>query len=339
MDSVDATTLGLGVVIALLGVIAVGLRFYMRYTKQAGFEWDDWLILASLLLALATDVLVVYCYTNAPTADSIDTIDDNDPSTANDVLLVLINKLNFVPTVTYFSITSTTKLSILLLYNRLFSVSEVFRQQIIFLFIVVTIYWLGSTIADILSCIPIKYYFDGATDLRYCFDYNAFWFATGISEAFIDLLILLLPLGVVSKLQLSIKKRVATGSVFLVGLLVIVSGLLKAVYGYNPNDRIPSFEQTRIWSTVHSGTGIICACLPVCWPIFASLGNFGERVWTHGIKAIERGHSSTSWSRLGTESPREESVLTGIGTPLETDVRIGRLSINPAAMEPFDVGI
>ncbi|TGJ82577.1 hypothetical protein E0Z10_g6170 [Xylaria hypoxylon] len=340
MDGEDTSPTGVGVAIAALGIIAVGLRFYTRYNKQAGLKWDDWLILASLLLGLTTDVLVVYSSSVDPIPDETwtPTEENNDPDVKNSPKDILFNQFSFIETILYFSITSTTKLSILLLYNRLFSVSNTFRRQIIILSIVVIGYWIGSTIANILNCIPLKYiWINDDEDPRFCFDYNIFWFATGISEAFIDVFILLLPIGVVTKLQLSTKKKVATGSVFLVGVLVIVSGLIKAVYGLDPSSRVPSFGRTLIWSTVHTGTGIICACLPVCWPAFASLGHFGERAWARSITTRELGHSWSGWSRLRTGSAREESA-TRYETFLDTDGRVRMLALDPASMEPFDVG-
>lgn len=48
---------------------------------------------------------------------------------------------------------------------------------------------------------------------------------------------------------------------------VIISGLLKVIFSYAPNSREPSFNRTEIWTTVHCGIGMVCACLPVCWPL------------------------------------------------------------------------
>ncbi|KAI0539989.1 hypothetical protein GGR58DRAFT_462723 [Xylaria digitata] len=340
MDDGDTSTIGLGSAIAILGIITVVLRFHTRYKKRASLKWDDWLILASLLLALATDILVVY-------SSSIDPGDDEGDSTSvdgggshrmeNDALITAVNLFSFIATVLYFSITSTTKLSILFLYNRLFSVSHTFRRQIVILSILVIGYWFGSTIANLLNCIPLQYYWIyGDSDPRFCFDYNIFWFATGISEAFIDLLILLLPIGVVAKLHLSTKKKIATGSVFVVGIFVIASGLLKAVYGLNlDGTRLPSWKQTRLWSTIHTGTGIICACLPVCWPVFASLGRLKEWTWARGMN-IKTSHSWRGWSRLRAGSVQKEGVEIH-ETRLDTGGKVRILSLDREAMVPFDV--
>ena len=39
----------LAVTMTSLAATAVGLRFYSRYVKKAGFSWDDWAILPALV--------------------------------------------------------------------------------------------------------------------------------------------------------------------------------------------------------------------------------------------------------------------------------------------------
>lgn len=90
----------------------------------------------------------------------------------------------------------------------------------IILSIAVIGYGLGSIIANLLNCIPIEYtWINNLADPRFCFNYNIFWFATGIVEAVLDLFILALPIGIVVRLHLTTRKRIAISSVFLVGIL------------------------------------------------------------------------------------------------------------------------
>ncbi|KAI1125669.1 hypothetical protein F5Y10DRAFT_225845 [Nemania abortiva] len=330
MDNADSTT-GVGAAIAALAIITVALRFYARYKTRAGLRWDDWLILASLSFVIATDILVVYANSVNPTGAeraSIASAVENSPAD------VVYTKISFIATVLYFAITASTKLSILLLYNRLFSVSATFRRHIIILSGAVIGYWVGSTIADLLNCIPIKYtWINSLADPRFCINYNIFWLATGVVEAFIDVLILLLPIEVVAKLQLSTKKKIAVCSVFIIGAFVIVSGLLKVIYGFVPGSRQPSFARTSLWTTVHSGTGIICACLPVCWPILVGLGKFKQWAWVRSIKSS--GHSFSGWSRLRASSAPKENT-TKYETPLDTSDRDKMISLNRISSSPFN---
>ncbi|KAJ8125490.1 hypothetical protein O1611_g8149 [Lasiodiplodia mahajangana] len=216
MDDADSTT-AVGAAIAALVIVTVAFRFYARYKTRAGLQWDDWLVLVSLSALIATDILVLYANGVNPTGAeraSIPSAAENSPAD------ILYTKISFIATVLYFAVTAASKLSILLLYNRLFSVSAKFHRHVIILSCVVIGYWIGTTIADLLNCIPIKYtWVNSLADPRYCINYNIFWLATGVVEAFIDVLILLLPIEVVLKLHLSTKKKIAVSSVFIVGAL------------------------------------------------------------------------------------------------------------------------
>ncbi|KAH8166137.1 hypothetical protein CIB48_g2124 [Xylaria polymorpha] len=177
-DTDDTTTeTGVGAAIAIVALISVGLRFYTHHYTHAGFRFDDWLILASLIFFIATDIVVVLDPNGSYVAST--------PGIEYTPADVLYTNIIFIASILYFPITSTTKLSIILLYNRLFSVRKAFRRRIIVL------------------CIAV------IGDPRFCFNYNIFWLATGITEAILDVFIIIVPIEVVSKLQLNTRKKIA----------------------------------------------------------------------------------------------------------------------------------
>jgi len=120
----------------------------------------------------------------------------------------------------YFTITSATKLSILFFYNRLFSVLTTFHYQVVFVGMLVVAFWIGCTIADLLNCRPLKWtWLNSLADPRYCFNYNIFWLASGVVEAFIDVLIIVMPVRIIVGLHLNLAKKVALTAIFLLGIL------------------------------------------------------------------------------------------------------------------------
>jgi hypothetical protein len=130
------------------------------------------------------------------------------------------NKLTFIATVIYFTIVSATKLSILLMYQRLFWIDTSFRRQIIVVSVVVLGFWIGTTVSNLLNCIPLEWTWrNSLDDPRYCFNYNNFWLASGIVEALIDIVIIVMPIRVVLKLHLGKGKKIAVAGVFLLGAL------------------------------------------------------------------------------------------------------------------------
>lgn len=55
----ETTNTAVGAVMAVLSIIAVVARFYVRINKKAGLKWDDWLIVVSLLTMIGTDIVAI----------------------------------------------------------------------------------------------------------------------------------------------------------------------------------------------------------------------------------------------------------------------------------------
>ncbi|KAI2464980.1 hypothetical protein F4781DRAFT_411141 [Annulohypoxylon bovei var. microspora] len=306
MDDNDTTTI-VGVIVAVLAVLSVALRFYARYYTKAGFGWDDWLILLAVIAIIVTDILVLWANSVNPNGAYV--ASNTDPNYEYTPADVLFNKIDYIGTVLYYTITSTTKLSILLMYRRLFSVNTLFRHQVHVVSILVTGFWIGCTVADLLDCIPIEWTWNNAlADPRYCFNYNIFWLASGVVEAFIDVLIIAMPIRLAIGLQMTRSKKIAVAAIFLLGLFVILSGLVKVILSYAPGSREPSFGRTEVWTTVHCCTGIVCACLPICWPIFTRLARLSPGTWPAVSSIRKRWYSISGGDSMNRSAPRSSTL-------------------------------
>ncbi len=145
-------------------------------------------------------------------------------------------KLSFICSILYFTIITTTKISILLLYLRIFSVNASFRLQARIVGMVVVAFWLAATIATLTICRPLEATWTFSIRGS-CFNYNIFWMVTGALEVVIDTAILTLPVRLVLGLQLSRNQKVSVLFVFLLGVLyVFFPVLFQALVVSNPND-------------------------------------------------------------------------------------------------------
>ncbi|PQE06685.1 integral membrane protein [Rutstroemia sp. NJR-2017a BBW] len=322
VDDTTSTT-AVGALVIVLAVVFVALRFYARYSTKTGFGWDDWLILLALVATILTDVLVLWSTSVNPNGPAI--ASNTDPTYEYTPADVFYTKLNFVATVLYFTITAATKLSILFMYNRLFSISKTFRYQVIAAGALVLIFWVGCTVANLLNCRPLEWTWrNSRADPRYCFNYNIFWMASGVVEAFLDVLIIVIPVRLIFGLHLTLARKIALTAVFLLGIFVIVTGIVKVVLSYAPGSREPSFNKTEIWTTVHCGIGMVCACLPVCWPVIARLAQLRfsriQESW-HRVSIWLSGEKSSHFRSTNTyDLERATSVNTG-DIPLMDDPR------------------
>ncbi|VUC27762.1 unnamed protein product [Clonostachys rosea] len=305
MNDEDLITV-IGAIGAVLSIIIAAIRFYGRHMMKSGVGLDDWFLLLSVVTLVIADVIVVVSNVTYPeSAKNALHKGKEDYTYGQDD--IDYTRLSFFSAILYFTTVSTTKLSILLMYKRIFSIDRSFRFQIWALIGITAGFWISMTISNLLNCIPIQYSWIPSDDeSKYCFNYNEYWLVCGIVECILDLVILLMPVRVVYGLKLSQGRRIAVAGVFLLGVFVIISGVVKVALSYVPGSRQLDLTQTSLWSTVHICTGIICACLPVCWPVFLRIVKRGplskassvpsnQAPWSGGSgRRYPQGHGSRS---------------------------------------------
>lgn len=199
-------------------------------------------------------------------------------------------KLFYICSILYFFLVMAIKISILLMYHRIFSIDSRFQLQSRLLGVVVLAFWLAASTTTICFCRPVGYIWMGLDLEKHCLPYTTFWTTIGVIDIIVDILILALPVRMVLRIRLSPKQKASVIFVFLLGGLqvlpfsvyelllldpvfsdfpsVIITGLLRVIYIYHLSRLSPSYSQGEFWSTVHITTGIICACLPTLRPLF-----------------------------------------------------------------------
>ncbi|KAI0874625.1 hypothetical protein GGS24DRAFT_489834 [Hypoxylon argillaceum] len=262
----DDATLGVSGLVIGLAVISVALRFYTRIFTRQGLRWDDWFIMAAVIATLATAALLLWG--NAVDPDGLWVSENTDPNYVYTTEDVFYLKLAFATSVLYFTIAGTTKLGILCMYYRIFHVSDAFRYQLFASAGLVVGWWVGSTVATLTNCMPLKWsWLNSLADPKYCFNYNIFWMAAGSVEILLDVIILALPISVLARLRLSWRRKLTISGIFLLGGFVVITGIVKVVLGYPPGSRVPSYSNTELWTTVHTAIAIVCASLPILNPL------------------------------------------------------------------------
>lgn len=175
-----------------------------------------------------------------------------------------------------------TKISILLLYTRLF-IKRWFLITCWAWIGIISAFTIGTVVSSICQCTPVQYAFDkdlGGT----CIDMTAFWFANAAFNILTDLVIIVLPVPVISKLQLPLRSKIALCGVFAVGILYVLPAPSISLHKTNPNSRSTCITSilrittldiatshldttwnsigSSMWTVIESNLGIICACLP-----------------------------------------------------------------------------
>jgi hypothetical protein len=219
--------------------MSCALRFYVRVFTKAGLGSDDWLILAAAVAGVATAALylcgrMVYVLIGVPKLISSalgkirdpdgSWIPDHAPNHTHTSQDEVHYKLVVASAALYYTVTGATKLGILLMYRRIFNISRSFRLLLFVVSGMVIAWWVGCTIAELTSCIPLKWlWISGFDDPRYCFNYFVYWRVSAACEVVLDVFILFLPISVVVRMRLSLQEKLAVSGIFLLGGLYVPS--------------------------------------------------------------------------------------------------------------------
>ncbi|KAE8384489.1 hypothetical protein BDV23DRAFT_177019 [Aspergillus alliaceus] len=262
-------------VFAVLTPIVVASRLLGRYVLSGRIGVDDWTILASCVLCK---------WAFGKHKDDI----------VSEELLARTLKLYFIAQLLYKINLGLTKISILLLYVRLF-IQRWFRFTCWTWISVILAFTIGTVFSSIFQCSPVQYAFNKSVPGGTCINMTAFWYANAAFNILSDLVIIVLPVPVISNLQLPLKSKVALCGIFAVGIFVCITSILRITtldIATSHLDITWNSIGSSMWTIIESNIGIICACLPALHRplVFTFPRLFGklQRSWAYGVSNRSR---------------------------------------------------
>jgi len=220
-----------------------------------------------------------------------------------------------------FAALGLVKLSVVLLYRRVFNGNKAFNIYSLVLCITVVLWSLSFTLAIILQCgsRPWEWWQTRESIIEYCDNTAAEYVGACFSDIFIDLLILTAPLPIIAKLHMSFGQKLGLCAVFALGFLSTVAGIMRSVIlaiitydtTFGHRDLLAVDTSIVIWSVVEVGAAIIGSCLPTIRPLFR--GNSPESL----IGSIR---SVFSLQSIGRTSPRHQGYNEDITVGNEIDL-------------------
>ena len=146
-----------------------------------------------------------------------------------------------VSLITYTLTTTIVKISLLLLYRRIFAISSV--RLVSMIVIIVCVMWLLSNVLVVIfQCRPVSAFFNAELLFtNQCIDIQAFYTSITAGNLMLDLLILALPLYMVHGLQLRVKQKIVLSGIFALGALWVI------FWGYRAKQLTSSAPVSREW--------------------------------------------------------------------------------------------
>lgn len=227
--------------------------------------------------------------------------------------LFIFQKMTYASQLTTTLTFGFTKLTVLLLYKRIFP-GETFKKFITGGYCIVFAWTVGYFFAGMLQCWPISINWDGVGwDPYRCIDTNMMYYSHVWSDVFTDLAILAMPLPCIWALQMKLKHKIGVSAIFLLGLLTVGAGVARLV-AFNRAAEIGSdfnnpesldiawiYTPVIYWPMVESSLGIVGACLPLLRPIFTGATSKGFMRKLHMVNISDSSYPDPDSSR-GTES-------------------------------------
>ncbi|KAI1322267.1 hypothetical protein F5Y16DRAFT_387079 [Xylariaceae sp. FL0255] len=233
-------------VFLVLATLCVALKLYVRFAIQRRPGLDDACLVGGLAFTATYIGLLDYLFTHGGARHQW------DMSLATYEWVIEQQQLGAkIQQPAYLLI----KLSLLLLFYRLFSVRSGFKWAIIAGCIVVTIIYL-----------VILFLFVGSTALKVVVDTG---YALAVINLATDLYILVLPIGLVSTLNMPLAKKMGVVGIFGVGLAAVALSSLGIYYRFQTDQGIGIVDQTYTVPprasvlTVEMCIGILVSSFPV----------------------------------------------------------------------------
>ncbi|KAH9211450.1 hypothetical protein DL95DRAFT_464881 [Leptodontidium sp. 2 PMI_412] len=251
-----------------IAMLVVALRVYSRQ-KMKQFGWDDGLIVLAMSFSIAETIAGYYGMKTAFLGIHTAAI----PLTADYGLGM---QWNFIGQILYNPILAIVKTSVLLFMLRLGGHKREIRYAIQGLNFFNIALAISVFITVIFQCQPVNFFWERMRDPTLkgtCIDTGAFYIATSALTIFTDLAVLALPFWIFLGLKMPLKVRIALITVFLLGFVVTIVGILRMAWlieiSYHPAKDF-NYDIRFCYSAVETNLAIITASGPALRPLLKS---------------------------------------------------------------------
>ncbi|KAH8882369.1 hypothetical protein GQ53DRAFT_665803 [Thozetella sp. PMI_491] len=254
LSHLDRSSESIAIVSSIFGValFSVFLRLLYRYLSHT-FYSEDYIIVGAMDLRMLTSVSVSTLGFGLHLWD------------LQDGRLFQILRLFYIAEVFYVVDLGLIKASILFMYIRVFLANQTFHRVVYgtlgFLAVSTTV----ISLLTIFSCRPVDFFWDKDIKTGRCLDINSLAYANSALAVVQDLLIILLPLGVLWKLSMPLKRKLLVVAMFAIGGIGLVATVIRLqtllVFG-SSIDPTSDYVPVLYWTSVELAAGIICSSLP-----------------------------------------------------------------------------
>ncbi|KAI6083842.1 hypothetical protein F4821DRAFT_182915 [Hypoxylon rubiginosum] len=317
---------GAGIGLAFLDIVAVAMRFAARKSQRQPLKADDWLLIPATLITLGIGIAMTYGVSKQALAYPYVI----PPDAPEDILAAASEQISieggiqWAYTLMLPLALGCTKASFLFFYRRIFAVDRMGKTSMFLIGMIVLIgLWSVGFFLTFLFMCRLDFWALWTTAraiIDHCISDTNPNFSLAISDVITDVIILIIPIPLIWRLNLTLAKKIAVTAVFLFGLITVAASLTRTVLtaqiltvGYTDDvDPILLVTSFIYWGMVESGVAIFVACLPTLW--IYSKGSS----WTPLVK-VARSIASSSISSLRLLTTRRSKESIRIDNSFDTE--------------------
>ncbi|KAL1799857.1 hypothetical protein ACET3X_000199 [Alternaria dauci] len=269
VDPVNQLPLAMAVLIPMT-VLVIGFiscRFYCRTVLVNTLGWDDWAMLVASVMSVGSNIMLIISM--LPEYQMGYHLWDISPSrlsgTMKSAQMGMATQLLFTAIITFM------KVAILLTYFRIFPsrLDKWFCRLMIFYTVALNT---ACFFVTLFQCSPASTYWEifKYINTAKCLNIKAIYYFHSAQNTFSDFVIFLWPARNLLNVQISLRQRVTLTSMFSLGVIVCIAGIVRLYYTHRYLESFDVFwygATSFIIMSVESGVGVVCGCLPGCKPL------------------------------------------------------------------------
>ncbi|KAF5003129.1 hypothetical protein FDECE_10320 [Fusarium decemcellulare] len=181
--------------------------------------------------------------------------------------LILYARCFWISVLFYMMALWFAKMTFLLHYYRLMSVSTTMRNIYLGCLILVVLWGGSQGIMAFLECVPLQAVWDPRVEGKCRPHQTTLWYINGVINIVSDVAILILPLPVVWKLNFPRTQKILLSGIFGLGFFTVAVSILRMQW-LKPQPDMTWWNVTAAsWSLAELTSAITCACLPTLKPL------------------------------------------------------------------------
>ncbi|KAI1176792.1 hypothetical protein F4777DRAFT_597194 [Nemania sp. FL0916] len=239
-----------------LATIAVGLRIYTRAYLVKHVGADDYLALLALISAISTGISQCINTKNGLGKHSWDL-------EAPDEIIRYFK--NFYVSIAFYNAgLMAVKLTFLAQYYRALALKR-FQTVCIVAMIIVGAWSLSQVLVGLFICTPVAGFWDKSLHAR-CIPVPLQWYVNAGGNIISDIIVFVLPLPVLTHLNLPKVQRLTLVGIFSLGFFTCAISVIRIKYLKQGGDFSYQNVEASSWSITELCSGVICVCLPTLRP-------------------------------------------------------------------------